>query len=45
MDLDTSVSIATRYGLGDLGSNPDRGEIFRIRPDRPWDATQPLYNG
>ena len=31
---------ATRYGLGGPGSNPGEHEIFRTRPDRPWDSTQ-----
>jgi len=45
MDRDSSVSIATRYGLDDPGIESRWGEIFRIRPDRAWGATQPLYNG
>jgi len=28
-----------------LGSNPVDGEIFRTRPDRPWDPSSFLYNG
>jgi hypothetical protein len=31
----SSVGIATDYGLDGPGSNPDGGEIFRTRPDRP----------
>ena len=27
------------------GSNPDGGEIFRMRPDRPWGPPSVLYNG
>jgi hypothetical protein len=27
------------------GSNPDRGEIFRTCPDRPWGPPILLYNG
>ena len=27
------------------GSNPGGGEIFRIRPDRPWGLPSLLYNG
>ena len=27
------------------GSNPDGGEIFRTRPDRPWGPPTFLYNG
>ena len=30
---DSSVGIATRYGLGGPGSNPDGGEVFHTRPD------------
>ena len=42
---DSSVSIATRYGLTVWGSNPrGGGEIFRNRPDRPWGPTSLLYN-
>jgi hypothetical protein len=26
-------------------SNPGGGEIFRTRPDRPWDPRSLLYNG
>jgi len=36
MGRDSSVGIATRYGLEVRGSNPGGSEIFRIRPDRPW---------
>jgi hypothetical protein len=42
---DTSVGIATRYGLGGPGSNLGKVEIFRTRPDRPWDPPSHLYNG
>jgi hypothetical protein len=27
------------------GSNPDRGEIFRTRPERPWGPPSLLHNG
>ena len=27
------------------GSNPGEGEIFRTRPDRPWDPKSLLHNG
>jgi hypothetical protein len=27
------------------GSNPGGDEIFRTRPDRPWDPPSLLYNG
>ena len=42
---DSSVGIATRYGLDGPGSNPGGGEIFRTHPDRPWGPTNLLYNG
>jgi hypothetical protein len=41
----SSVGIATGYGLDSPGPNPGRGEIFRTRPDRPWDPPSLLYNG
>ena len=45
MGRDSSVGIVTRYGLVVRGSNPGEGEIFRIRPDRPWGLPSLLYNG
>jgi hypothetical protein len=42
---DSSVGIATGYGLDSPGSNPGRGEIFPTRPDRPWGPPSLLYNG
>ena len=42
---DSSVDIATRYGLDDPGTNRDRGEIFRTRPDRLWGSPRLLYKG
>jgi len=30
---DSSVGVATRYGLDDPGIEPRGGEIFRTRPD------------
>jgi len=42
---DSSVGTATRYGLDDPRMNPGGGEIFRIRPDRPWSPTSLLNNG
>ena len=36
MGLDSSVGIATRYGLDGPGIESRWGEIFRTRPDRPW---------
>jgi hypothetical protein len=45
VDRDSSVGIATDYGLDDLGSNPGGGGIFRTRSDRPWGPPSLLYNG
>jgi len=42
---DSSVGKATRYGLDGPGSNAGGDEIFRTRPDRPWDPTKLLYSG
>ena len=42
---DSSVGIATRYGLDSPEIEPRWGEIFRMRPDRPWGAPSLLYNG
>ena len=33
---DSSVGIATCYGLEDLGIESRWSEIFRTRPDSPW---------
>jgi len=41
---DSSAVITTRYGLGGPGIESRRGEIFRIRPDRPWGPPSLLYN-
>jgi len=41
----SSVGIATRYGLDRPGVEPRWGEIFRTRPDRPWDPPSLLYHG
>jgi len=32
-------------GWMDRGSNPSRGEIFRTRPDQPWEPSILLYTG
>ena len=45
MGRDSSVGIATGYGLEVRGSNPNGGEIFRTCPDRPWGPPSLLYNG
>jgi hypothetical protein len=42
---DSVVGIATHYGLDGPGMNPDWGEIFCTRPDRPWGPPSLLYNG
>ena len=42
---DSSVGIATHYGLDGPGSNAGGGEIFRTLPDQPWDPPGLLYNG
>jgi len=45
---DSSVGIATRYGLDGPGIESrgwGGGEIFRTRPDRPWEPSSLLYNG
>ena len=42
---DSSVGIATHYGLDGPGIESRWGEIFRIRPDRPWGPPSLLYNG
>ena len=45
MGRDSSVGIATRYGLDGPGIEPWGEEIFRTRPDRPWGPPSLLYNG
>jgi len=44
---DSSVGVATRYGMGGPGLNPGGGggEIFPTRPYRPWGPPNLLYNG
>jgi hypothetical protein len=37
---DSSVGIATRYGLKSPGIKSRWGEIFCTRPDLPWGHTQ-----
>jgi hypothetical protein len=44
MGRDSSVGIATRYGLDGLGIESRWGEIFRTRPDRRWGPPSLLYN-
>jgi hypothetical protein len=42
---DIVVDIETRYGLKSLVIEfRSRAEIFRTRPDRPWDSSSFLYN-
>jgi hypothetical protein len=42
---DSSVGLATSYGLECLGIESRWGEIFRTYPDRPWGLPSLLYNG
>ena len=42
---DSSVGIATRYGLDGPGIESRGGQIFRTRPDRPWGPPCLLYKG
>jgi len=42
---DSSVGIATRYGLDGPGIKSRLGEIFRARQDRPCGPPSLLYNG
>jgi hypothetical protein len=45
VDRDSSVSVATRYGMESPGIESRLGHIFRTRPERPWDPPSLLYNG
>jgi hypothetical protein len=46
MSRKSSVGITTRYGLDVRGIETQwGGEIFHIRPDRPWAPPRLLYNG
>ena len=41
-------AVQVNYGLGSWtvrGSNSGGGEIFRTRPDQPWDPPSLIYNG
>ena len=42
--LDSSVGMATRYGLDGPGIDPGVGEILRPRPYRSWGPPSLLYN-
>jgi hypothetical protein len=42
---DSSVGIATRYGLDGPGIESRWDEIFRTHPDWPWGPPSLLYNG
>jgi hypothetical protein len=42
---DSSVGMATRYGLTVRGSKPCGSEIFLARPDRPRGPPRLLYKG
>ena len=41
--FDSVVDIATRYGLNGPAIESRRAEIFRTRPDRPWDPHLASY--
>jgi hypothetical protein len=45
VDRDSSVGIATDYGLDGPGIESRWREIFRTRPDRPWGPPSFLYIG
>jgi hypothetical protein len=45
MGRDSSVGIASRYGLDGPGIETRWGEIFRTCPDRPLGPPRLLYNG
>jgi hypothetical protein len=45
MGRDSSVGIATRYGLDGPGIESRWGEVFRNRPDLPWGLPNLLHNG
>ena len=42
---DSSVGVATRYGLNGPGIESRWGEIFRTHPDWPWGPSSLLHNG
>jgi hypothetical protein len=43
--LEGGVGITTRYGLNGPGVESRCGEIFRIRPHRPWGPLNLVYSG
>ena len=45
MGRDSSVGIATRFGLDGPGSNSGGNKIFRTCPDPPWGPPNLLYKG
>jgi hypothetical protein len=45
MGQDSSVGIATCYGMDGPGIECRWGEIFRTRPDPPWGPPSLLYTG
>jgi hypothetical protein len=45
MGRESSVGIATRYGLDVPGIESRWGEIFRTRPEWRWGVSSLLYNG
>ena len=44
MSRDISVDIETLYLFEFRGSNPERGDIFRTRPELSWDPPSLLHN-
>jgi hypothetical protein len=44
-DRDSSVGIATSYGLDGPGIESRWGKIYRTCPDGPWGPPNLLYNG
>ena len=44
MGRDSSVSIASRYGMDGPGSTPGRDEILRTCSDRPWSTPSLTYS-
>ena len=44
-ESDSSICMATHYGLAVTELNPGRGEIFLTPPDRPCGPPSHLYKG
>ena len=45
MRRDSTVGVATRYGLDSPEIESRWGEIFRTHPQRPWGPPSLLYKG